>query len=216
MKKTVLALGLALATLVGSGARLLAQQPASGTTRVAIVNVGLVFTKYHKAKTYKDQMEKLLEPYQTEGKKLKKEMLDWTEFMKSPKFDPKERDRYDAGIRNNQRKLEDLEMQVRKLAGKTQEDQITYLFKEVNTAVQSYAQANGIHVVLAYGEQTEGDAFNFGNINRKMQGMDLGSCTPLFHVPGVDISEAVAEMLNSAYQRAGGAAVPGTTTSNQK
>ena len=209
--RTVLALGLAAVTAVCGGGRLLAQQPAPAQMRVAIVNIGLVFTKYDKAKAYKVQMEKLLEPYQLEGKNLKKQILDWTEATKSPKFDPKERDRYEQGIRGNQRKLEDLELTVRKLVGTNQEAQIVNLFKEVQTAIRAYAQANGIHVVLGYGEQIDGDVYAFGNINRKMQGMDLGSCSPMFHVPGIDISQPVADMLNSSFQRAGGASASGVT-----
>jgi Skp family chaperone for outer membrane proteins len=207
--RTVLALGLAAAAVACCGGRLLAQQPTP--TRVAIVNIGQVFTKYDKAKAYRVHMEKLLEPYQLEGKNLKKQILDWTEAMKSPKFDPKERDRYEQGIRGNQRMLEDLEMKVRKLVGTTQEDQIVNLFREVQAAIQAYAQANGIHVVLGYGEQIDGDIYAFGNINRKMQGMDLGSCNPLFHVPGIDISQPIADMLNSSFQRAGGTAAGGVT-----
>jgi Skp family chaperone for outer membrane proteins len=209
VSRTVLALGLAAVTLACCGGRLCAQQTTP--TRVAIVNIGLVFTKYDKAKAYKAHMEKLVEPYQVEDKTLKKQILDWSEAMKRPGFDPKERDRYEQGIRGNQRKLEDLQMTVKKLVGTTQEDQIVNLFKEVQTAIQAYAQANGIHLVLGYGEQIDGDLYAFGNINRKMQGMDLGSCNPLFHVPGVDISQPVADMLNSSFQRAGGASASGVT-----
>jgi Skp family chaperone for outer membrane proteins len=222
VKRTVLALGLAAIVAACCGGRLLAQPTAPAQTRVAIVNIGLVFTKYEKAKAYKTQMEKLVEPYQLEGKKLKKEMLDWSEAMKHPKFNPKDQEQYEQGIKGNQRKLEDLELKVRQLVGKTQEDQIINLFKEVQDAIQRYAQANGIHVVLGYGEQIDGDVYAFANINRKMQGMDISICNPLFHVPGVDISQSVADTLNTAFQRAGGAStsgitpVSGTSTSNQK
>jgi Skp family chaperone for outer membrane proteins len=217
VKRTVLALGLAAVTVACCGGRMLAQQPAPTPTRVAIVNIGLVFVKYEKAKAYKTQLEKLVEPYQVEANKLKKEVIDWSEAMKDPKFDPKDRDRYDQGVRNNKRKLEDLELQVRKVMGKTQEDQIITLFREVNDAIKGYAQANGIHFVLGYGEQIDGDLYSFPNVNRKMQGMDLGSCSPLFHVPGVDISQQVADTLNAAFQRAAGNATPvtGTPTSTK-
>jgi Skp family chaperone for outer membrane proteins len=191
------------------GGRLLAQSTAP--TRVAIVNIGLVFTKYDKAKAYKDHMKKLVEPYQLDGEKLKKEILAWSDAIKNPKFDPKDRDRYEKGILNNQRKLEDLEGLVRDLVNTTQKDQITSLYKEVQTAIEAHAKANGIHVVLGYGEQIDGDIYAFPNINRKMQGMDLGSCNPLFHVPGVDISQQVADMLNASFQRAGGASASGVT-----
>src|SRR5262245_50644228 len=183
--KRALALALAAALALAGGSHLAAQQPAP--TRVAIVNIGLVFTKYAKAESYKRQMEKQLEPYQLEGKKLKKEMLDWSEQMKNPKFDPKDRERYEYHIKEHQRKLEDLELTVRKLVGKTQAKQIIALYKEVETAVQSYARSNAIGVVLGYGEQTDGDVYAFPNINRKMQGMDLGGLNPMFVAPGIDI-----------------------------
>ena len=220
MKRTLRALVLATITLAWCGGSLRAQQPAP--TRVAIVNVGMVFTKYSKAVAFKTQMEKSMEPYMLEGKKLKKEILDWTEAMRHPKFDLKEKDRYEQGIKGNQRKLEDLEMQVRKLIGKSQEEQTVALFKEVDAAIKGYAQANGIQMVLGYGEQLDGDLYAFPNISRKMQGMDLGGLNPIFCAPGLDISQQVVDTLNMAYQRAGGAAptgvtpVSGTAPSTQK
>ena len=99
-----------------------------------------------------------------------------------------------------------MELTVRKLVGKTQEDQIVTLFKEVQEAIQAYAQSQGIHVVLGYGEQIDGDLYSIANINRKMQGMDIGGCNPLFHSPDVDISRQVVQYLNTNYQRAGGVA----------
>ena len=217
MNRIVLALGTVAAVVACCGGPLLAQLNAPAPTRVAIINIGLVFTKYDKAKAYKDQMEKLVEPHQLDGKKLKKEMLDWSEAMKNPKFDPKDRERYEQGIRGNQRRLEDLELTVRKLIGKTQEEQVTNLYKEVQGAIHAFAKANAIQVVLGYGEQIDGDPYSFANINRKMQGMDIGSCNPLYFSEGIDISRPVVEMLNLNFQRSSGVTpVSGTTTPNQK
>ncbi len=203
MKRTVLALGLAAVALACCGVRLLfAQQTAPAPMRVGIVNVGLIFTKYEKAKAYKVQMERMVDPFKLDAEKLKKEMLGWSEIMRNPKFDPKERERYENGIKDHQRKLEDLELQVRKLVGKTQEDQVTNLYKEVLGAIQYYAQQNRYTMVLGYGEQIDGDLYAFPNINRKMQGMDMGSCDPLYVGSNVDISQAVADSLNASYLRA--------------
>ena len=85
---------------------------------------------------------------------------------------------------------------------------------------RAYAQAHAIHVVLGYGEQIDGDLYTFPNINRKMQGMDLGSCNPLYHEANIDISHQVAETLNAAFRSGAGAGgvtpVSATVPSKQK
>ena len=222
MKRTIIALGLVAAALASSGRLVNAQQPGlpqtvapsyaapPGQLRVAIVNMGLVFTKYDKAAAVKNQLERSLEPYKQEAEKLKKDMLSWAEYMKSPSFPAKDKDQYENGIRTNQRKLEDIEVQVRKMVGKQQEDQIINLYKEINDAIKVCAQQQGIQVVFGYGEQTDGDMYSIANITRKMQGMELGGCNPLYCQPdvGVDITRNVIQFLNANYQR-----VVGTPTS---
>jgi Skp family chaperone for outer membrane proteins len=195
----MLALGVgALAALMLTG-RLHAQPGAAGV-KVAVVNVGMVFHKYEKAQAFKGKMEKVLEPFRQQAEPIRKQMVDWSEAMKSKGFDPSKREQYERGILDCKRKLEDIERDARKAIGKEQEDQIVTLFKEVAGFVQSYAKSNGIHLVVAYGESFEGDLFSFTNVNRKMQGMDLGGTTPLYVGPGVDISLPIADSLNNWYR----------------
>jgi Skp family chaperone for outer membrane proteins len=219
VKKSIWALGLAVLLTSGLVGRLQAQQPSAGT-RVALVNVGFVFSKYEKAKFYKAELENTLKPFKDEGEKIKAEMIKYAEpLKKNPTIDAKTRESYEQYLLSLKRKMEDLDMQARKLIGKKQEDQIVMLYKEVAGAVQGYAQANGIHLVLGFGEQIEGDLYSFLNINRKMQGMDLGSTTPFFQLGGVDISQAIVDTLNAHYRAAGGQAapaVPATPVSTQK
>jgi Skp family chaperone for outer membrane proteins len=203
VKRTILTLGLVAVAFAASGRAAHAQQVAAplGQLRVAVVNMGLVFTKYEKAAAVKNQLERSLEPYKQEAEKLKKDMLSWAEYMKSPNFPAKDKDQYENGIRTNQRKLEDIEVQVRKMVGKQQEDQIINLYKEINEAIKVCAQQQGIQVVFGYGEQTEGDVYSISNITRKMQGMDMGGCNPLYCQPDVDISRYLIQYLNTNFQR---------------
>lgn len=217
MKRIALALALATVAAGSFSGRLHAQaasQPAA-STRVAIVNIGWVFSKYEKAKFYKQEMEEVLKPFRQQGEKLRKEIGDWAEAMKAPTFDQKERDRYERGILDNKRKMEDLEMQVRKLVGKKQEEQIVTLFREISGAVQAYAQANGYHLVLGYGEQVEGELYGITNVSRKMTGLDGGGTNPLFQGAGVEIAPMIVETLNRHYANQGGT-TPARPTSLNK
>lgn len=224
MKRISVALTYLMTVAVAAGAVVYmtgaaqAQTASTGGTKVAIVNVGLVFSKYDKARFYKGEMEAALKPFKDKGEAIKAEMVKYAEYLKTQgaKLTPKDREPYEKYLTAKKRELEDLDMEARKQIGKKQEDQIVTLYKELAGAVQAYSQANGIHLVLGYGEQIEGDLYSILNIQRKMNGMDLGSTTPLFLGLGTDISEAIINTLNQHYRAASGGTVPATPTSNKK
>lgn len=190
------ALALALGLVCADQAR---AQATGGGTKVAIVNVGEVFTKYEKAAAFKAEVEKVIGPRKAQAETLKKEMEAWQAQMKSPKFDPKEADRYQQAIIANQRKLQDMDREVRAEIGKVQEFQIISLFKDLNQAVEAVAKSQGFQLVLAYGDIV-GDPFTVENISRKMNGMDLGSTTPLFFHASTNLTDTVVATLNSHYR----------------
>ncbi|MBI3411219.1 MAG: OmpH family outer membrane protein [Planctomycetes bacterium] len=200
----------AVALSRGSGG-LLAQGTSPAGTKVAVVNVGQVFAKYKKAEMYKLEMDGLLQPFREQEKKLKAGYEAWQNFL--PKATTAEdRAKCQQGLLDHKRAIEDLQRTIQEKVGKRQAEQITTLYHDVSNAVEAYAKANGIHLVLAFGEQIDGaDVFNFPNINRKMQGMDLGSAHPIFFHGSSDISSAVISILNQ-----GVGTVPGVPTSQKK
>lgn len=200
-----------LLTLALAVGQLPAQGPKTAESKVALVNIGQVFLKYEKALAYKADIEKVLKPYQEQRTKWQADLVGFQKALQDPKTKAEDRPKFEKALVDYKRALEDLEVKMEKSVGKAPEEQIVNLFKDVNNAVKAYAQANGIAIVLAYGEQLEGDPFIFGNITRKMQGMDLGSTTPLFFTPGIDISAGVIDVLNRGYRDA-----PGTPVSLPK
>jgi Skp family chaperone for outer membrane proteins len=182
---------------------------AQTSTRVAVVNIGVVFTKYDKAKLFKTEMEQLLKPFKDEAEKIKKDILAYKNARDSAK-DPKQRDDYDNAMRVLSRRLEDLDIEARKRVGKRQEEHLVQLYKEVTDHIQAVAQANGVHLVLGYGDPPSADLMTFGNVNRKLSNMDMGGLTPLFFHGSLDISETVVTSLNRAFAGGGGAAVTPT------
>ncbi|MFO0970248.1 MAG: OmpH family outer membrane protein [Gemmataceae bacterium] len=198
---TIAALSLALSLGFAGAAR------AQTGTKVAVVNVGEVFMKYEKAASYKAELEKIVGPRKAEADKLKNEIKAWQDAMKHPKFDPKDKERYEQAIVANIRKLEDMQRQVQAEIGKKQETQIITLYKDLNTAIDAFAKANSYQLVLGYGDIT-GDLFTVENIDRKMKGMDLGSTTPLFMGAGVNVTEPIIQTLNNMYRTSAGAGAP--------
>jgi Skp family chaperone for outer membrane proteins len=188
------------------------QARAQGTgTRVAVVNIGVVFTKYEKAKTFKEEMERELKPFKDEAEKIKKQVLDYQNAINNPKVPEKDKEQYAAYLRTLKRQLEDLDLEARKKIGKRQEEHLVQLYKEVSNQIQTVASSNGIHLVLGFGEPPNEDLMSFMNINRKLTGMDMGSTVPLYFHASLDISEHVVAALNQAYR-----ATSATPTGGQK
>jgi Skp family chaperone for outer membrane proteins len=222
-KMIVLVLGFAV-TLAGAfgTAHLFAQgtggaapAQAQAGTKIAVVNIGLVFNQYKRAQGFKAELEKTLEPFKTKAKKLTDEMKAWSDEMRKPNFDIKMKSTYDNAILKNQRELEDMDRDIKNLLGKKQEDNLVTLWKEVNTGVERVAAAYGFQIVFGYGDPMDKETLSkFPNINRKMQAMDTGSTVPLYVHGSVDLSQAIADTLNSWLPKDG--SVPATPTSNTK
>jgi Skp family chaperone for outer membrane proteins len=210
--KRIAVLGLVAAVaLACSGSEFLAQGQIPSSTSVAIVNIGQVFATYKKAIAYKGEMDVMLDPYRKQGKKLSDDLEAFQKALKDPMTKAELKPSYQKAVVDLSRALEDLERETKLKVGKTQEEHIVGLFRDVNEAVKAYATAHGINLVMAYGEQLDGNLFNFANINRIMSGMDLGVAHPLYFHPSADITTAVADVLNQGYRP-----VPAAATSNPK
>jgi Skp family chaperone for outer membrane proteins len=224
VKRTILLVaGLAaLAAAAYFGNQLRAQQgpaagaapTASGGTRIAIVNIGTVFAKYEKAKAIKDEMQTTLKPYKDKADKWRAEMIQYQEFITKKQFDKYKEEDLQKAILERKRAMEDLDRELRPVIGKKQEEQLVQLWKEVNQHITRYGSSQGFHIVMGYGDPVDPKELDtFPNINRKMQGMDLGGVCPLYVANGLDITNDVVLSLNATYRQAAGGAAGTTPTS---
>lgn len=181
-------------------------------TRVAVVNIGVVFTKYEKAKNFKKEMEDALKPFKDRAEKIKKDILAYQGGISNPATDIKLKEQYQKAIVDLKRALEDLDLDARKSIGKRQEEHLVQLYKEVSEHIKGVANTNGFHLVLGFGEPPDLDLFSLQNIDRKLTAMNMGGTVPLYFHSALDISDTVVLSLNRSY---GGGTV-GTPTSNQK
>jgi Skp family chaperone for outer membrane proteins len=191
--------------------QLWAQQggPAGGAggTRVAVVNVGTVFQKYVKAEAFKKELQTKIEPFKVKMDNWRKEMIQYQDLIQKGDNKYKKED-LEKAILDRKRALEDTDREVRNLIGKQSEEQLVQLWKEINNHIKAFGATNGFHMVLGYGDPADAkDLDTFANINRKMQGMDLGGVSPLYIANGLDISEHVVQSLNAAYNQSKGSPV---------
>jgi Skp family chaperone for outer membrane proteins len=173
----------------------------TGTTKVAVMNVGLIFAKYEKALSIKEEMAQELKQLREEASELAQNLKAWQAALQKNDLTATKREKYEEKIIDARRRLEDLDRQARTRVGKSQENGLIGMWKDVRAAVKAYSSEHGIQLVIAYGDPREANQLDtMPNINRKMQAMDQGAGIPFFAAPGVDISEAIVEMLNRQYR----------------
>lgn len=197
----------ALLLAIVTGA-VMAQFPATtpAATKIGVVNVGLLFTKYHKSETFKKELENDLAPLKGQAEKIKENMgghEKWLRSVDKAKKDPATLTQIETStqaLMNGKHQLENLDMEARKLIGKKQETQLVQLYLEIQTAVAQYASQNGFHMVLAYGDPPNADLNSFNNVSRKMNGLDQGGVVPFYVQNGLDLSNDVLARLNAGVQ----------------
>jgi Skp family chaperone for outer membrane proteins len=173
----------------------------AGTTRVAVFNVGVVFNKYERAAAIKEEMAQEMKQLQQEAKELTQDLNAWQAALQKNDLPAAKKEKYEEMIIYGRRRLEDLSRQARTKVGKTQETSLIVLWKDIREAVKTYSTEHGIQLVIAYGDPKESELIDlFPNISRKMQTLDHGGSMPFFVAPGVDISEALVELLNRQYR----------------
>ena len=208
MKRTLLLVAgiAAFAAVAYCGAGLWAQPALGGgappATRIGVVNVGTVFTKYDKAVAFKEELQKTIKPYKDKADGWRKETIAYSEMIQKQDFSKYKKEDLEKAILDRKRALEDMDREVRNLIGKQQEDQLVQLWKEVSGHIKAYGKSRGFQVVLGFGDPADlKEMDTFPNINRKMQGMDLGGLCPLYIADGLDVSEDVILSLNAAYRQ---------------
>jgi Skp family chaperone for outer membrane proteins len=214
--------GVAALALVYFGSQLLAQGQAGATptvsgTRVAVVNIGTVFTTYKKATAFKQEMEEAGKPFKTQIELFQKDIFNLKQEASKPGSKLTKEDA-EAQMVAKQRAIEDMQRQARAVLGKKAETQLVQLWREINDAVSRCAKANAFNIVLAFGDPADAAATgltDFTNINRKLNAIEMGSTAPLYFDPSVDLTLVVVQTLNTGFGGAQGAPTSAPRPSGQ-
>ena len=167
-------------------------------TKVGVVNMGTLYTKNQRVNAFRAQMEVDLAPYKKQKEELDKYITQWQNALSDPNpkwLTEKEKQEVIQTMFTYKRRLCDLEFEYKRVMGKTFEDQMIALSKDVNEKIQAYAKAHGFHLVLAYGEP-ETPLPALMSFTRRMKVVDGGGVTKDFIGDSSDISLGVLTLLN--------------------
>lgn len=206
MKRTVgiLTGAAALGVAIFFGSRLLAQQPAAQApaaqplhTRVAVLNLPHVIKSYQKYQTFEREWQETYKTFDKQYESKRALLVQYqSELQKTP--EGPNRDKLEANIRTLQHEMQEMGEDAKKQLGKKRDEQAVIIYKEIEEAVQAYARANNIELVMHFNDNiVPADIYNPMNIQRKLQ---LGACFPMYHAPGMDITNWIIQMLNQRYQ----------------
>jgi Skp family chaperone for outer membrane proteins len=211
VKKTVISLT-ALATLgvlAYLGSQLRAQNPpqynnqvhqtvatapaAPLRTRIAVINLQQVIKQYRKWNDFEGSYKNLYGQYNAEFEKRKAAGIDFKNQLDKA-ADDATRERIQQQIKDLERQVQDLGEAAKKQLGKMRDDQAQQIYQEVEQAVQAYARANDIEMVLHFNDAVApAEYYHPLNVQRKLQ---TGACMPMYVAPGMNITDIVSRMLN--------------------
>jgi Skp family chaperone for outer membrane proteins len=190
------------------GGRLMAQPGTAGyanrpasvatpKTRVALLNLKYVVMNYAKWKNFTEQLKGEYKKYEEQVQQLNNSMEGLKKQMAAA-TDQGQKEQIEKQAKGLQRQMQDLADEAKNSLGKKESDELVIIYKEIATAVASFAQANDIDLVMHYNDATTEIEMNSPqNIQRKMV---TGATMPLYYKANeIEISQVILGMLNQRY-----------------
>ena len=162
-------------------------------TKIAVINLQQVVKGYEKWKSFEGSYKQNYDWYNAEFEKRKARAMELKTQLS--KMSPgEEREKIEQQMRTLDREVQDLGDSAKKNLAKMQDMAAVEIYREVQQAVEHYARANDIELVVHYNDASAPtELFNPMNIQRKMQ---TGACMPMYITPGMDITLQITDMLN--------------------
>ena len=162
-------------------------------TRIAVINLQQVIKQYKKWNDFEDSYKKAYAYYAADYERKKAQGLELKNQLDKA-TDDATKDKITSQLKDLERQVQDLGDTAKKQFTKMRDEQSVQIYHEVEQAVEAYARANDIEMVLHFNDAVApADLYHPSNIQRKLQ---TGACMPMYVAPGMNITETIALMLN--------------------
>jgi Skp family chaperone for outer membrane proteins len=177
-----------------------APQAAPLRTRIAVVNLLQVIKNYQKCKVCEDSIRQEFSLLDKQFEEKKKLFQTYKVQYDNPQTPANTHDELERKMKALQREMQDMDEEAKQRLNKQRGDLAVTLYREIEDAVQCYAKAYDIELVLHYNDAAvPNEMYNPLNVQRKIQS---GGCTPMYVAPGMDITMAIVGNLNARYSSA--------------
>ncbi len=190
-----------LATVVLAGRSGSEPRPATSPgTRIALVNLALVYKDYAKAVEFGKETKAALQPFEDQIKELKEQIEAHKKALEQKDLAADLRNEHETKLKARQKQMAKVSNDAQVQFAKKNEEQYPIIYKDALEAAQGYARANGIDLVLHYSDvpADKKEFLSFANVGQKVQ---TRACMPMYVGPGVDITKEVLALLNEAYRK---------------
>jgi Skp family chaperone for outer membrane proteins len=182
-----------------SGNKISAQQPAAPaapapTSKIAVVNLQKVIKDYVKFKNMQAEMKAKADGYRQTMEAFATQIKNKQTQADQPTTSSEMKERLIKEIKDLQRQGQDKGEEFQANLQKAQFEQLVATYKDISAAVEAFARARGIEMVMQYQDGVGPEMYLPAFFTRRMSN---GACQPLYTAPGVDITESVIQMLNS-------------------
>jgi Skp family chaperone for outer membrane proteins len=168
-------------------------------TRIGLVNLTYVIKNYDKYKRFQEEIKAKREPFQKRDAKLRaqlEKLRGQAEAVKKAESAilPAKAEDLEEKAKKIQRELEDNFARAKKNLDKRSDEEMKLLFKDVHNAVQRYAKAHDLDLVMHYNDPTTPEEYaSAQNIARKL---NTGALMPLYVTPELDVTKEIVKILN--------------------
>jgi Skp family chaperone for outer membrane proteins len=174
-------------------------------TRIGLVNLTSVIKNYRKYRDFQEEIKDIVGPFQTKDAALRKQLeklraeaeslsRDANNGEESAEKVRRKKEALEAKARQVQRQMEDNTAEAKLKLGGRSDEEMKELFHDVEEAVKRYARSHDLDVVLHYNDVlSREEYYSAQNAARKF---NTGGLMPLSSVPGIDITNDIADLLN--------------------
>ncbi len=162
-------------------------------TRVAVINLQQVIKQYRKWNDFEQGYKNLYNQYNAEFERQKAKGMDLKSQLDKA-VDDATKDKIQQASKELERQVQDMGERAKKELGKMRDEQAQQIYQEVEQAVQAFARANDIEMVLHFNDAVApADYYHPLNVQRKLQ---TGACMPMYVDPRMNITDTISAMLN--------------------